>query len=100
MPDDPATGLRTLTESAYAGDRHLRSRQTIWVHAEQPAEPGWAHPDGRLGRDSGGGRRGLRERLRPAADRSRGPVPYAIGVDLSAWMLRSLDGLRGTAGSR
>jgi hypothetical protein len=39
--DNPVTGRRFLTESAYADDRHLRSRMGIWAYAEAAPDPGW-----------------------------------------------------------
>jgi hypothetical protein len=32
--DDPVTGRRMLTRSAYADDRHLRSRMAIYRYAD------------------------------------------------------------------
>jgi SAM-dependent methyltransferase len=37
--DDPVTGRRTLTTSAYRNDSRIRSRQAIFAYAETPAEP-------------------------------------------------------------
>jgi SAM-dependent methyltransferase len=95
MPDDPVTGRRMLTESAYADDRHLRSRQAIWAYAEQPAEPGWRTSmvawDGTQAVADVGCGNGFDLRQIVPAGRCR----HAIGLDLSAGMLRSLDGLRG-----
>src|ERR1700753_3608890 len=39
--DDPVTGRRMLTGSAYADDRHLRSRMAIYAFAETSSEPRW-----------------------------------------------------------
>ncbi len=39
--DDPVTGRRMLTDSAYADDRHIRSRLAIFAHAEAPTDPRW-----------------------------------------------------------
>jgi hypothetical protein len=39
--DDPVTGRRMLTGSAYADDRHLRSRMAIYAYAEAPGDPRW-----------------------------------------------------------
>ena len=39
--DDPVTGRRTLTGSAYADDRHIRSRMAIYAYAETAADPRW-----------------------------------------------------------
>jgi hypothetical protein len=39
--DDPVTGQRMLTNSAYADDRHLRSRGAIYAYAETAADPRW-----------------------------------------------------------
>lgn len=40
-PDDPVTGRRMLTESAYADDRNLRARMAIWAYAEGPIDRSW-----------------------------------------------------------
>jgi hypothetical protein len=37
--DDPVTGRRMLTGSAYADDRHIRARMSIYAHAETAADP-------------------------------------------------------------
>ena len=39
--DDPVTGRRFLTQSAYADDRHLRSRVAIYAYAEDRGNPRW-----------------------------------------------------------
>ncbi len=59
-----------LTESAYADDRHLRSRQAIWGYAEGLVD----------------------KRLRELVPQRR--CLYAYGLGLSAGMLRSLEDLR------
>lgn len=91
--DDPATGRRFLTRSAYADDRHLRSRQAIFAYADAPADPAWRTSfvdwDGtQLVADVGCGN-GIDLRQIVPDGRCR----HAIGVDLSAGMLRSLGGL-------
>jgi hypothetical protein len=39
--DDPVTGRRFLTGSAYADDRHIRSRMAIYTYVETAADPRW-----------------------------------------------------------
>lgn len=92
--DDPVTGRRFLTRSAYADDRHVRSRMAIYAYAEKPS--GWrprtaAVPwDGtQVVADIGCGN-GFD--LRPLV--TEGRCQHAIGVDLSAGMLGTLAGLR------
>jgi ubiquinone/menaquinone biosynthesis C-methylase UbiE len=92
--DDPVTGRRTLTRSAYADDRHLRSRQAIWAYAERPVNPrrrtSVVEWDGtQLVADVGCGN-GLD--LRPLVLERR--CRHAFGIDLSPGMLRSLEDLR------
>lgn len=92
--DDPVTGRQFLTRSAYADDRHLRSRQAIFAYADAPIDLGsrisavpW---DGtQVVADVGCGN-GLDLRQLVPQGRCR----HAIGVDLSAGMLRSLGDLR------
>jgi SAM-dependent methyltransferase len=96
--DDPATGRRFLTRSAYADDRHIRSRMAIYAYAETAADPGWRTSvipwDGtQIVADVGCGN-GLDLRQIVPQGRSR----HAIGIDLSAGMLRSLEDLRQSAG--
>jgi SAM-dependent methyltransferase len=96
--DDPATGRRMLTGSAYADDRHLRSRMAIYAYAETAADPRWrtsAIPwDGtQIVADVGCGNGFDLRRLVP-----QGRCRHAIGIDLSAGMLRSLDDLRQSDG--
>jgi SAM-dependent methyltransferase len=92
--DDPATGRRFLTRSAYADDRHLRSRTAIYAYAETPADPGWRTSliprDGtQIVADVGCGNGfDLRQIVQ------QGRCDHAIGIDLSAGMLRSLEDLR------
>jgi ubiquinone/menaquinone biosynthesis C-methylase UbiE len=94
--DDPATGRRFLTRSAYADDGHLRSRQAIFAYADTKADP-WSRTsfvswDGtQIVADVGcGNGLDLRQLLPDARCR------HAIGVDLSAGMLRSLDDVLGS----
>lgn len=94
--DDPVTGRRMLTESAYADDRHLRSRMAIFRYAQTRPDPGWrtdpVHWDGtQVVADIGCGN-GLDLRQLVPGGRCR----HAIGVDLSAGMLRALADLTGT----
>lgn len=92
--DDVVTGRRTLTRSASADDRHLRSRQAIYAYAETPVDPRWrtsAIPwDGtEIVADVGCGNGFDLRRLVP-----EGRCRHAFGLDLSAGMLRSLADLR------
>jgi SAM-dependent methyltransferase len=92
--DDPVTGRRMLTGSAYADDRHIRSRRAIYAYAQRPADPRWRTSlipwDGtQVVADVGCGS-GFDLRQIVPQGRSR----HAIGVDLSAGILRSLEDLR------
>lgn len=94
--DDPVTGRRMLTRSAYADDRHLRSRLAIFAYAETSVDPGWRISpvpwDGtEVVADVGCGNGFDLRQLVP-----RGRCRYAFGLDLSAGMLRSLEDLRRT----
>jgi len=96
--DDPATGRRFLTGSAYADDRHLRSRRSIYAYAETTGDPRWRTSvipwDGtQIVADVGCGNGfDLRQIVPP------GRCRHAIGIDLSAGMLRSLEDLRHSGG--
>jgi SAM-dependent methyltransferase len=88
--DDPVTGRRMLTGSAYADDRHIRSRMSIYAYAETAASPGWRTSmipwDGtQIVADVGCGNGFDLRQIVP-----QGRCRHAIGVDLSAGMLRSL----------
>jgi SAM-dependent methyltransferase len=92
--DDVVTGRRTLTQSAYADDRHLRSRAAIFSYAQGPVDPFWrlSHVpwDGsQVVADVGCGSGYDLRQLVPA-----GRCRHAVGIDLSAGMLRPLAGLR------
>jgi SAM-dependent methyltransferase len=92
--DDPATGRRFLTRSAYADDRHLRSRTAIYAYAESRADPRWRTSlfpwDGtQIVADVGCGNGFDLRHIVP-----QGRCRHAIGIDLSAGMLRSLEDLR------
>jgi SAM-dependent methyltransferase len=92
--DDPVTGRRTLTGSAYADDRHLRSRMSIYAYAETAGDPRWRTSmipwDGtQIVADVGCGNGFDLRQIVP-----QGRCRHAIGVDLSAGMLRSLQDLR------
>jgi ubiquinone/menaquinone biosynthesis C-methylase UbiE len=92
--DDPVTGRRMLTGSAYADDRHLRSRMSIYAYAETRGDPGWRTSlipwDGtQIVADVGCGNGFDLRQIVP-----QGRCRHAIGVDLSAGMLRSLADLR------
>jgi SAM-dependent methyltransferase len=83
-----------LTGSAYADDRHLRSRMAIYAYAETPGNPRWRTSvipwDGtQIVADVGCGNGYDLRQLVP-----QGRCRYAIGLDLSAGMLRSLEDLR------
>jgi SAM-dependent methyltransferase len=96
--DDPATGRRFLTGSAYADDRHLRSRTAIYAYAERAADPRWRTSvipwDGtQIVADVGCGNGFDLRQIVP-----QGRCRHAIGVDLSAGMLRSLEDLRQSGG--
>lgn len=90
------TGRRMLTESAYADDRHLRSRMAIFSYAETRADPRWrtapvAWDGTQVVADIGCGNGLDLRRLVP-----EGRCRHAIGVDLSAGMLRPLTELTST----
>jgi SAM-dependent methyltransferase len=92
--DHPVTGRRMLTGSAYADDRHLRSRMAIYAYADTAADPGWRTSvipwDGtQIVADVGCGNGFDLRQIVPQA-RCR----HAIGIDLSAGMLRSVADLR------
>jgi SAM-dependent methyltransferase len=79
-----------LTGSAYADDRHIRSRMSIYAYAETAAEPGWRTSmipwDGtQIVADVGCGNGFDLRQIVP-----QGRCRHAIGLDLSAGMLRSL----------
>ena len=91
--DDPATGRRFLTRSAYADDRHLRSRQAIFAYADKPGDPGWRTSfvdwDGtQVVADVGCGNGVDLRQIVPD-----GRCRHAVAVDLSAGMLSSLGSL-------
>jgi SAM-dependent methyltransferase len=91
QPDDPVTGRRFLTRSAYADDRHLRSRMAIWAYAEVPPDPGWrvsavAWDGTQVVADVGCGNGFDLRQLVPS-----GRCKHGIGIDLSAGMLRGLE---------
>jgi SAM-dependent methyltransferase len=87
-----------LTGSAYADDRHLRSRMAIYAYAERAADPGWRTAmipwDGtQVVADVGCGNGFDLRQIVP-----QGRCRHAIGLDLSAGMLRSLADLRESGG--
>jgi SAM-dependent methyltransferase len=90
------TGRRTLTQSAYVDDRHIRSRQSLGAYAETPGDPRWRTSpvqwDGtQVVVDVGCGNGFDLRQLVP-----EGRCRHAFGVDLSAGMLRSLADLQGS----
>jgi len=92
--DDPVTGRRMLSGSQYADDRHLRSRVSIYAYAETAPDPSWRTSlipwDGtQIVADVGCGNGFDLRQIVPQA-RCR----HAVGIDLSAGMLRSLADLR------
>jgi SAM-dependent methyltransferase len=92
--DDPVTGRRMLTGSAYADDRHLRARMSIYAYAETAADPRWRTSvvpwDGtQVVADVGCGNGFDLRQIVP-----QGRCSHAIGIDLSAGMLRSVADLR------
>jgi SAM-dependent methyltransferase len=92
--DDPVTGRRVLTGSAYVDDRHLRSRMSIYAYAEKAGDPGWRTSvipwDGtQIVADVGCGNGFDLRQIVP-----QGRCRHAIGLDLSAGMLRSVADLR------
>jgi SAM-dependent methyltransferase len=96
--DDPTTGRRFLTGSAYADDRHIRSRMSIYAYAERAGDPRWRTAvipwDGtQTVADVGCGNGFDLRQLVP-----QGRCRHAIGLDLSAGMLRSLEDLRQSGG--
>ena len=83
-----------MTGSAYADDRHLRSRMAIYAYAETAADPRWRTLviswDGtQVVADVGCGNGFDLRQIVP-----QGRCRHAIGLDLSAGMLRSLEDLR------
>jgi SAM-dependent methyltransferase len=83
-----------LTGSAYADDRHIRSRMSIYAYAETAADPRWRTSvipwDGtQIVADVGCGNGFDLRQIVP-----QGRCRHAIGLDLSAGMLRSLEDLR------
>ena len=96
--DNPVTGRRFLTGSQYADDRHLRSRVSIYAYAETAADPRWRTSvipwDGtQVVADVGCGNGFDLRQIVP-----QGRCRHAIGIDLSAGMLRSLEDLRQSGG--
>jgi SAM-dependent methyltransferase len=91
--DDPATGRRMLTRSQYADDRNLRSRMSIYAYAGTAGDPRWRTSmvpwDGtQIVLDVGCGNGFDLRQIVP-----QGRCRRAIGLDLSAGMLRSLEDL-------
>jgi SAM-dependent methyltransferase len=96
--DDPATGRRFLTDSAYADDRHIRSRMAIYAYAETAADPRWrtsvvAWDGTQIVADVGCGNGFDLRQIVP-----QGRCRHAVGLDLSAGMLRSLEDLSRSGG--
>lgn len=87
-----------LTGSAYADDRHIRSRMAIYAYAETASDPRWRTSlipwDGtQIVADVGCGNGFDLRQIVP-----QGRCRHAIGLDLSAGMLRSLEDLRQSGG--
>lgn len=96
VQDDPVTGRQTLTGSAYADDRHIRSRLGVFAYAATTVDPAWrtslAPWDGtQLVADIGCGAGFDLRQLVPT-----GRCRHAIGIDISAGMLASLADLQAT----
>jgi SAM-dependent methyltransferase len=96
--DDPVTGRRMLTRSAYADDRHLRSRMAIYRYAEAPPRPGWrispvAWDGTQVVADVGCGNGFDLRQLVPG-----GRCRHAFGLDLSSGMLSTLEELARSSG--
>ncbi|HEY1915061.1 MAG TPA: class I SAM-dependent methyltransferase [Streptosporangiaceae bacterium] len=92
--DNPVTGRRFLSRTAYADDRNLRARTAIFAYADASADPGWRLSpvpwDGtQVVADVGCGNGFDLRRLVPA-----GRCRHAIGLDLSPGMLASAGELR------
>jgi ubiquinone/menaquinone biosynthesis C-methylase UbiE len=92
--DDPVTGRRMLTGKAYADDKNIRSRMAIYAYAETKADPRWRTSmigwDGtQIVADVGCGNGFDLRQIVP-----QGRCRHAIGLDLSAGMLRSVEDLR------
>jgi ubiquinone/menaquinone biosynthesis C-methylase UbiE len=87
-----------LTGSAYADDRHIRSRMAIYAYAETAGDPRWrtsmiAWDGTQIVADVGCGNGFDLRQIVP-----QGRCRHAIGLDLSAGMLRSLEDLRQSGG--
>ena len=87
-----------LTQSAYADDRHLRSRMAIYRYAEVPADPGWrispvAWDGTQVVADFGCGNGFDLRQLVPG-----GRCRHAFGLDLSSGMLRTLEEMARSSG--
>jgi SAM-dependent methyltransferase len=96
--DDPVTGRRRLTRSQYADDRNIRSRMAIFRYAETAGDPGWRTSvipwDGtQIVADVGCGNGFDLRQIVP-----QGRCRQAIGLDLSAGMLHTLQDLREAGG--
>jgi SAM-dependent methyltransferase len=96
--DDPVTGRRLLTRSQYADDRNIRSRMAIFRYAETAGDPGWRTSvipwDGtQIVADVGCGNGFDLRQIVP-----QGRCRQAIGLDLSAGMLHTLQDLREAGG--
>jgi SAM-dependent methyltransferase len=96
--DDPVTGRRFLAGSAYADDRQIRARRSIYAYAETAGDPGWrtsviAWDGTQIVADVGCGNGFDLRQIVP-----QGRCRHAIGIDLSAGMLRSLEDLRQSGG--
>lgn len=88
--DDPVTGRRFLTESAYADDSKIRSRAAIYAFADERPDPSWrtdpvAWDGTQVVLDAGCGNGFDLRRIV-----GQGSCRCVVGMDLSAGMLRSV----------
>jgi SAM-dependent methyltransferase len=87
--DDPVTGRRMLTESAYADDSKIRARAAIYAFADERPDESWrtdpvAWDGTQVVLDAGCGNGFDLRRIV-----ARGSCRRVVGMDLSAGMLRS-----------
>jgi SAM-dependent methyltransferase len=92
--DDPVTGRRMLTESAYADDSKIRARAAIYAFADERPDEAWrtdpvAWDGTQVVLDAGCGNGFDLRRIV-----ARGSCRRVVGMDLSAGMLRSASDCR------